>query len=93
MRFLILFSLLTSVYAVASEPFILAGVQIEPGTQKSFMLPAPGSQLPVTVIHGSQEGAVLTLTAGVHGDEYPPYSRCNVCVIHLTPRSFPALLY
>lgn len=71
MRFLILFSLLTSVYAVASEPFILAGVQIEPGTQKSFMLPAPGSQLPVTVIHGSQEGAVLTLTAGVHGDEYP----------------------
>lgn len=32
----------------------------------------PGTQIPVSVIHGSRTGPVLGLVAGVHGFEYPP---------------------
>ncbi|BFM08745.1 succinylglutamate desuccinylase/aspartoacylase family protein [Halioxenophilus aromaticivorans] len=55
----------------ASQPFELDGVVVPAGEQKSFMLPAPGMGIPVTVINGNQPGPVLTLTAGVHGDEFP----------------------
>lgn len=71
MRILILLCLCISVSAQAREPFTLAGVRVEPGTQVSFTIAAAGTEVPVTVIHGSAEGVVLTLTAGVHGDEFP----------------------
>lgn len=29
------------------------------------------TELPVTIIHGTDPGPVLTLTAGIHGDEFP----------------------
>jgi len=32
----------------------------------------PGTEIPVTVIHGAKPGPVLALVAGVHGYEYPP---------------------
>jgi len=71
MRILILLGLCLSLSAHAREPFTLAGVKVEAGTQASFTVSAAGTDVPVTVIHGSTEGAVLTLTAGVHGDEFP----------------------
>jgi uncharacterized protein len=72
MRILILLGLLLgSACAQARDPFTLAGVKVEPATAASFTITAAGTEVPVTVIHGSNEGVVLTLTAGVHGDEFP----------------------
>jgi predicted deacylase len=31
-----------------------------------------GSFIPVTILHGNQEGPVLPLIAGIHGSEYSP---------------------
>lgn len=42
-----------------------------------------GTFIPVTVLHGSQEGPVLSLIAGIHGSEYSPI---------LAMQQLPALL-
>lgn len=31
-----------------------------------------GSEIPVTIVHGADDGPVLALLAGIHGYEYPP---------------------
>lgn len=70
--FTLIIGVLLSSAVDARESFTLGDVTIEPGTKKSFTLKAPGRGLPVTVIQGVQPGPVLTITAGVHGDEFPP---------------------
>jgi len=57
--------------AHARDAFTLAGVSGDAGTQASFLVEAAGTQVPITVVHGTNDGVVLTLTAGVHGDEFP----------------------
>jgi predicted deacylase len=42
-----------------------------------------GRFIPVTILHGYQEGPVLSLTAGIHGSEYSPI---------LSMQELPALL-
>lgn len=55
----------------AREAFDLAGKQIASGTVSSWMMAVSSTAIPVTVIHGQTSGPVLTLTAGIHGDEFP----------------------
>jgi hypothetical protein len=57
--------------------FTLGPIQARPGQAVSGIIEVPaaadaGTQLPVTVIHGTRPGPVLALVAGVHGYEYPP---------------------
>ena len=58
--------------------FELADLVVEPGellTGEITINPAngdAGSFIPVTVVHGSRQGPVLSLIAGIHGSEYSP---------------------
>lgn len=63
--------LFTCLAAFAREPFEFESHRIAPGQAKSLLLRAGESELPVTIIHGNNPGPVLTLTAGIHGDEFP----------------------
>src|SRR5690606_6967990 len=55
------------------EPFELVGVTVEPGSRKDLEWAGiPGDDdegLPVSIVHGKQDGMVLCLFAAVHGDE------------------------
>lgn len=55
----------------AQSSFQFMGQTFAPGTVRSWMQPVSTSTLPMTVIHGDHAGPVLTLTAGIHGDEFP----------------------
>ncbi len=63
--------LLTSSTVFAQSPFELAGVMTESGQSHSYIAKENDLEVPVTVLHGSQAGPVLLLTAGIHGDEFP----------------------
>lgn len=65
--------LIPTTAAAAPAPFALAGVEVAPGTTRAFVAtPDPGAPgVPVSVLHGARPGPVLTLTAGIHGDEFP----------------------
>jgi hypothetical protein len=57
--------------------FTVGSLRAQAGEAVSGMLevPAasdPGSQVPITIVHGARPGPVLALVAGVHGYEYPP---------------------
>ena len=73
---LLLCSLFFATHAVsASEraPFSFAGESIPAGETRSWHV-APGDGLPaipVSVFHGTLDGPVVTLSAGIHGDEFP----------------------
>ena len=73
---LLLCSLFFATHAVsASEraPFSFAGKSIPAGETRSWHV-APGDGLPaipVSVFHGALDGPVVTLSAGIHGDEFP----------------------
>src|SRR6185503_19280887 len=52
--------------AVAKQGAKVTGViQVPAGSD-------PGTQIPVTIISGTSDGPVLTLTAGIHGSEPSP---------------------
>lgn len=65
-------ALAASALLFARDPFTLAGQTVPEGTARSFTAAVAGTQVPITVIHGAKAGPVLTLTAGIHGDEFPP---------------------
>jgi len=79
-----LFAFLLIVSSAASSdvfaqrsPFTVGEITARAGEKASGMIlvPAaadPGTEIPVTVIHGAKPGPVLALVAGVHGYEYPP---------------------
>jgi predicted deacylase len=71
MRCLMLLLVCCALPVQARDAFTLAGVTVAAGSQASFLVDAAGTQVPVTVVHGANDGVVLTLTAGVHGDEFP----------------------
>ena len=57
--------------AFAQAPFVGLGQHVLAGSAHAWMQPVGKTALPITVIHGQLSGPVLTLTAGVHGDEFP----------------------
>lgn len=60
------------------EPFELMHLVVEPGSKVSGKLAISAGMdnidtfIPVTVVHGSEAGPLLTLIAGIHGSEYAP---------------------
>lgn len=76
---------------VGSEvsPYRLAQLIVEPGEMVQGEVPISpsaddsGTFIPVTVLHGSKPGPVLSLIAGIHGSEYSPI---------LSMQQLPALL-
>ena len=58
-----------------SEPFILAGQEVLPGTSTIIDVPLPdlythsSLSMPVQVIRGKRQGPILFVSAAVHGDE------------------------
>jgi len=60
------------------KPFELMQLIAEPGTKVSGTLAIAAGRdgvetfIPVTIIHGSESGPVLSLIAGIHGSEYAP---------------------
>lgn len=72
MRYLLMLTMGFYTYATfAQAPFISMGQHVIPGTMHAWMQPVGQTALPITVIHGQRPGPVLTLTAGIHGDEFP----------------------
>lgn len=69
----ILFVILSWVAPIcmAGENFFFIKESIPPNSSRSWMQPVSTTALPITVIHGASPGPVLTLTAGIHGDEFP----------------------
>lgn len=71
------------------EPYKVADLLIEPGEMVSGEIAIPSVNgdsatfIPITVFHGSNEGPVLSLIAGIHGSEYSPI---------LSMQELPALL-
>ena len=63
---------LTAASLFAQRSFEIAGHSIGPGSKQSFELTTASGIVPVTVLNGGRPGPVLTLTAGIRGDEYPP---------------------
>ncbi len=61
----------TATLLFSREPFDLANQRTQVGQGRSFVVPVSETEVPITVIHGEKAGPVLTLTAGIHGDEFP----------------------
>jgi predicted deacylase len=59
------------------DDFTVGKITARPGEAASgiISIPAaddPGTELPITIVHGAKPGPVLALVAGNHGYEYPP---------------------
>ncbi|MDJ0767001.1 MAG: M14 family metallopeptidase [Myxococcota bacterium] len=70
--------------------FEIAGISVGNGEKRSFALEVPrgldeGTNIPITVVHGSDTGPVLLIVAGIHGYEYPPISALHSVQRELDP--------
>ena len=59
-------------FALSQQAFRLGGHVIPAGAGESFELAIETASVPVSVLHGARPGPVLTIAAGIHGDEFPP---------------------
>jgi predicted deacylase len=63
-------------FASAPVPFEIGGERVEPGSRLDLRLEVTGAEgepetfIPITVLHGDEEGPVLAAVAGVHGFEF-----------------------
>lgn len=62
---------LFSINSFARDAFELMGVSTPAGEKQAYMAQEGDINLPVTVVNGAQQGPVLLLAAGTHGDEFP----------------------
>jgi len=86
----LLFLLAAASEATARGPFRVGTVEADPGKSASGFLVVPdgvdkGTQIPVTVIHGAEDGPVLALIAGTHGYEYAPIIALQVIRRQIDP--------
>jgi predicted deacylase len=63
--------LITCLAAFTREPFEFGSHRVAPGESRPIRIPVGETEIPITIIHGKNPGPVLTLTAGIHGDEFP----------------------
>ena len=86
-----LFLVLSAVHVYANaDDFTLAEITASRGEQVSGFITVPdgmdeGTTIPVTVVHGANDGPVLALIAGVHGYEYPPITALQAMRTQLDP--------
>ena len=78
------------VLATLAASITIGGITAEPGTAVSRMVPVGGgadeaTELPVTVLHGTEPGPVVALIAGNHGYEYAPILALQRVVARVAP--------
>jgi predicted deacylase len=58
---------------MAGQTIVVGSAEAAPGTKATGYLDVPGTpiRMPVTVVNGAAAGPRLSITAGVHGGEYP----------------------
>lgn len=80
------------------NPFELAHLIVAPGAMVQGEITIDpvdgdgGTFIPVTVLHGSQEGPVLSLIAGIHGSEYSPILAMQKLPTLLDPAQMSGIL-
>ena len=78
-----LFSLLIAIsLCVSADDFTVGETTVPRGEQVSGFITVlegmdEGSTIPVTIVHGTSDGPVLALIAGIHGYENPPLPLCR----------------
>ncbi len=90
LKLLCLVLLTATAEAAARGPFRVGTVEADPGKSASGFLVVPdgvdkGTQIPVTVIHGANDGPILALIAGTHGYEYAPIIALQVLRSQIDP--------
>jgi len=75
----------------AQTPWKLGNIQVPPGQHRSGFLQVPSgpdgtTEIPVTLIYGSNPGPTLALIAGNHGYEYPPILATQRLINKIDPR-------
>jgi predicted deacylase len=86
--FLLFFSAAT--LAADADNFTVGGISANRGELVSGFITVPrgmdeGSEIPVTIAHGANDGPVLALIAGTHGYEYPPITALQAVRSELDP--------
>lgn len=58
---------------MARDALVVGPIRATPGTKVTGFLDVPGTpiRMPVTLVNGTAPGPLLSITAGVHGGEYP----------------------
>ncbi len=58
---------------MGQDTLVIGTVRAAPGTKATGFLDVPGTpiRMPLTVVNGAAPGPLLSITAGVHGGEYP----------------------
>jgi len=86
-RVLPLFAMMIAVSALGREPLTVGSVTARPGEKVSGWIAVDAeTRIPVSVVHGANDGAVLALIAGTHGYEYTSI----IALQRLLPRLDPA---
>ena len=86
-RVLPLFAMMIAVSALGREPLTVGSVTARPGERVSGWIAVDAeTRIPVSVVHGANDGAVLALIAGTHGYEYTSI----IALQQLLPRLDPA---
>ena len=75
-KVLLLFVALATLQPAFADSFVVGTVEALRGHQSSGYLSVPqgiddGTKIPITIVHGADDGPVLALIAGTHGYEYP----------------------
>ena len=79
-------------FVAGAESFRVGELEAPRGQRVSGFLPVPegvdaGSEIPVTIMHGANDGPVLALIAGTHGYEYPPITALQSLRDEIDPAS------
>ena len=73
----------------AQKEFAFRDSLVAPGTTAHYLLPISAGTdstfIPISIFHGSEEGPVLGITAGVHGYEYPPIMAGQALIKEIDP--------
>lgn len=94
----LVFTLGVAAVAAAQQPFTIGPVTAAAGTVATGTLQVPaaggdqGTTLPISIIHGAKAGPVLVLTAGVHGQEYPPILALQRVLASVDPKTLSGTL-
>lgn len=92
LAFSIAMSVAGGVLAAQRDSFTVGSVVAESGTMAHGMVEIPdgsdpGTEIPVTVVHGREDGPVVALIAGNHGYEYAPILALERLLSMLQPAS------
>lgn len=81
-----------SVYSgdlLGQSTFRFLDSEVAAGSKRTFLVPvftgSDSTSIPISVFHGSNEGKILTIVAGVHGYEYAPILAAQKLVNSINP--------